>query len=64
MLVSNITRMTDRWVRAASVEKGRKEFADAIIPGLRLRVPPRAKSRSVMTRASGRQQRIAIGEFP
>jgi len=63
-VVTTVTRMTDRWVRSASVEKGRIEFVDAVVRGLRLRVSARSKSWSVMSRASGRLRRIAIGDYP
>jgi len=57
-------RMTDRWLSHITVEKGRAEFADAISRGLRLRVSIRSKKWSVLTRRSGKQVRVQIGEFP
>ncbi|WP_375210704.1 tyrosine-type recombinase/integrase [Hyphococcus sp.] len=54
--------MTDRWLRSISVEEGRAEFADAVVRGLRLRVSPRSKKWSVVTRIEKKQKRIPIGD--
>ena len=57
-------RMTDRWVRTVSVPKGREEFSDAILRGLRLRVTPISRKWSVAIRRNGKLLRIPIGDFP
>ena len=54
--------MTDRWLRSVSVDEGRKEFADALVRGLRLRVSPRSKKWSVITRIEKKQKRVQIGD--
>lgn len=57
-------RMTDRWVRAISVERGREEYTDALVRGLRLRISPASRKWSVVTKRGGKQVRKPIGEFP
>jgi len=57
-------RMTDRWLRAISVDAGREEFADSITRGLRLRVSSRAKKWSVVTRHNNKQIRVPLGGYP
>ena len=55
-------RMTDRWLRTVKVDEGRIEYADALVRGLRLRVSPRSKKWSVITRVERKQKRIPIGD--
>lgn len=57
-------RFTDRWLATAKVKVGREEFADAIVRGLRLRVSARSKKWSVLTRISGKQTRVPLGDYP
>ena len=57
-------RMTDRWVKNLAVMDGRKEYSDAIVRGLRLRASTQSKSWSVLTRQSGKQLRIPLGQYP
>lgn len=57
-------RMTDRWLGAVSTDNGRDEYADAIARGLRLRVSPRSKKWSVLTRVGGKQTRVPLGDYP
>lgn len=57
-------RMTDRWLGTVSTKNGRDEYADAIARGLRLRVSPRSKKWSVLTRVGGKQTRVPLGEYP
>ena len=57
-------RMTDRWVRTILVERGREEYSDALVRGLRLRISPASRKWSVVTKRGGKQVRKPIGEFP
>ena len=57
-----IIRMTDRWLKTVKVDEGRDEYADALVRGLRLRVSPRSKKWSVITRIEKKQKRIQIGD--
>ena len=57
-------RMTDRWLRSVEVAQGREEFADALVPGLRLRVSRRSKKWSVVTRVERKLRRVQLGAAP
>lgn len=57
-------RMTDRWVRTVSVERGREEYTDVLVRGLRLRVSSASRKWSVVTKRGGKQVRKPIGDFP
>lgn len=61
-----IHRFTDRWLNSCPVPpQGRLEYADALCPGLYLRVTARrVKSFSVLLRVNRRQQRRTIGQYP
>lgn len=59
-----VVSMKDRWLRAINVERGRAEYGDAIVRGLRMRVSSRSKKWSVVTRKNGRLVRCQLGEFP
>lgn len=57
-------RMTDRWLRTISAAKGRVEYTDAVIRGLRLRVSQVSRKWSVVVKRGGKNVRIPIGDFP
>jgi integrase len=61
-----VHRFTDRWIQAqASADAPRSEYADALCPGLHLRVSGRGtKTFSAMLRVHGRLQRRTIGRYP
>ena len=56
--------MTDRWVESVSVEKGREEYSDLHVIGLRLRVSRLRKVWSVIWRRDGKLTRENLGEYP
>ena len=61
-----VHRFTDRWImsRGASPDD-RAEYADALCPGLHLRITTRGtKTFSSMVRLNGRLQRRTIGRYP
>lgn len=57
-------RMTDRWLQALRPSKERREFADSICPGLRLRVGARSMVWSALVRGPDGRKRIALGSYP
>ena len=59
-------RFTDRWIQSCSAPRAqRADYADALCPGLHLRVSGRGtKSFSTMLRVNGRLQRRTIGRYP
>ena len=57
-------RTTDRWLRSVEVDQGCEEFADALVPGLRLRVSRRSKKWSVVTRVERNLRRVQLGDAP
>jgi integrase len=61
-----IHRFTDRWIQAqAGAASLRAEYADALCPGLHLRIGSRGtKTFSAMMRVNGRLQRRTIGRYP
>ncbi|WP_298981628.1 integrase family protein [uncultured Roseibium sp.] len=56
--------MTDRWLQKLKPAQNRQEYADAIFPGLRLRVGARSLAWSVLVRGPEGRKRIAIGKYP
>ena len=56
--------MTDVWLRTLRIEKGREEYSDVFVRGLRLRASPQSKKWSILTRKEGKQRRFLIGEYP
>ena len=60
-----ILRFTDRWIQSCCAQSARDDYADALCPGLHLRISRRgAKTFSVMLRVHGRQQRRTLGRYP
>lgn len=61
-----VHRFTDRWIQAqAGTAAKRAEYADALCPGLHLRIGARGtKTFSAMLRVNGRLQRHTIGRYP
>jgi integrase len=57
-------RFTDRWLRNLKAGHARAEYADAIFPGLRVRVGARSITWSLMVRHNGARKRITLGTFP
>lgn len=57
--------MTDKWLARLKPKPGeRLEFADAVVPGLRLRVGARKKMWSTFTTIDGERTRITLGSYP
>lgn len=61
-----VHRFTDRWIQAqAGTAAARSEYADALCPGLHLRIGGSGtKTFSAMLRVNGRLQRRTIGRYP
>lgn len=60
-----VLRFTDRWIQSCYAGSARDDYADALCPGLHLRISRRgAKTFSVMLRVHGRQQRRTLGRYP
>lgn len=60
-----VIRFTDRWIQSCCARTARDDYADALCPGLHLRISRRgAKTFSVMLRIHGRQQRRTLGRYP
>jgi integrase len=57
-------KMTDRWLQTLKPAATRQEFADALIPGLRLRIGARTLSWSALVRGPQGRKRIGLGKYP
>ena len=60
------TRLTSIGIeRVRPPARGRADYADAVLPGLHLRVTEKGhKSWSVMYRVNGKQRRMTLGSYP
>lgn len=56
--------MTDRWLRNLKQKTGRREYTDALVPGLKLRVSAKAKRWAVVVHKDGARTRAEIGTYP